>query len=73
MVEAFDRKFLLADCSEIVSEISEIVKTGSLATEKHATLEFLVKVHSLEQLQKVMDNIRSIQSVMSVERKVSSL
>ena len=66
-----DRKLLLADCSEVVSDMSEIVKTGSLSTEEHAILNFLVKVKSLMHLQRLMNTLRDIPSVMSVERNVS--
>jgi len=68
-VIAEDRKLLLADCSEVVSSMSKIIKTGSLSTEEHAVLEFLIKVESLDHLQRVMDNLMDIQDVMSVERK----
>ena len=68
-----DRKQLLADCSEVVSDMSEIVKTGSLSTKEHANLNFLVKVESLDHLQKLMNSLSRIESVMSVERRVSTL
>ena len=71
VVHAEDRKLLLADCSEVVSELSEIVKTGSQTTKEHATLVFLVKVFGLEDLQDLMNSLRQIRSVMSVERRVS--
>lgn len=67
-----DRKLLLADCSEIVSDMSEIVKTGSLSTKEHAILNFLVKVESLNHLQQLMNRLRDVRSVMSVERNVST-
>jgi (p)ppGpp synthase/HD superfamily hydrolase len=67
-----DRKLLLADCSEVVSDMSEIVKTGSLSTKEHAILNFLVKIESLDHLQKLMNSLREIPSVMSVERTVST-
>ena len=70
VVVAEDRKLLLADCSEIVSELSVIVKTGSVTTREHATLEFLVQVRSLEATQKLMDALSQVRSVMSVERRV---
>ena len=70
-VVAEDRKLLLADCSEIVSENCEIMKTGSLTSEEHATLVFLVRVHSLVHLQRLMDELGKVRSVMSVERRVS--
>jgi (p)ppGpp synthase/HD superfamily hydrolase len=73
VVHADDRKLLLADCSEIVSELSEIVKTGSQTTNEHATLVFLIKVRSLGDLQKVMNSLQRIRSVMAVERRVSIL
>lgn len=71
VVHAEDRKLLLADCSEIVSELSEILKTGSQTTNEHATLVFLIKIRCLDDLQKVMDSLGEIRSVMSVERRVS--
>jgi hypothetical protein len=71
VVHAQDRKLLLADCSEIVSELSEIVKTGSQTTKEHATLVFLVSVQSLSHLQKLMDSLGQVRAVMSVERRVS--
>ena len=72
VVHCQDRKLLLADCSETVSELSEIIKTGSLTTNEHATLNFLVKLRCLDDLQKVMNSLRQIPSVMAVERRVSS-
>jgi len=71
-IVASDRKLLLADCSEVVSSMSEIVKTGSLSNEEHAILEFLVKVESLDHLQRVMNSLMGIPDVMSVERKFGS-
>lgn len=73
VVVAEDRKLLLADCSEIVSEMSTIVRTGSVTTEEHATLEFLVQVSSLETIQRLMDDLAQVRSVMSVERRVRCL
>jgi RelA/SpoT family (p)ppGpp synthetase len=70
-VVAEDRKLLLADCSEIVSENCEIIKTGSLTSQEHATLVFLVRVHSLDHLQRLMDELGQVRAVMSVERRVS--
>mmetsp|Transcript_15256 Transcript_15256/g.38431 ORF Transcript_15256/g.38431 Transcript_15256/m.38431 type:complete len:1088 (-) Transcript_15256:394-3657(-) len=71
VVHCQDRKLLLADCSEAVSELSEIIKTGSLTTNEHATLNFLVKLRCLDDLQKLMNSLRQIPSVMAVERRVS--
>jgi len=68
-VYANDRKLLLADCSEVVSEYSDIVRTGSVTTKEHAVLDFLVQVKDLMQLQQLMDALNEIRSVMSVERK----
>eukprot|EP00547_Thalassionema_nitzschioides_P003016 CAMPEP_0194204170 /NCGR_PEP_ID=MMETSP0156-20130528/3775_1 /TAXON_ID=33649 /ORGANISM="Thalassionema nitzschioides, Strain L26-B" /LENGTH=964 /DNA_ID=CAMNT_0038930121 /DNA_START=94 /DNA_END=2988 /DNA_ORIENTATION=+ len=68
-IVAGDRKLLLADCSVIVSEKSEIVKTGSVTTNEHATLSFLVKVASLKHLQELMDELGDVQGVMSVQRR----
>ena len=70
VVVAQDRKLLLADCSEIVSECVEIVKTGSATTHEHAKLLYLVKVSSLDGLQTLMDRLSNVPSVMSVERRV---
>lgn len=72
VVHAVDRKMLLADCSEVVSETSEIVKTGSSSNDEHASLVFLVKVTGLDQLQTLMDRLLQIRSVMSVERRFGS-
>lgn len=72
VVHAQDRKLLLADCSEVVSETVEIVKTGSQTTNEHATLIFLVSVNSLSQLQSLMDRLSKIRSVLSVERRFGS-
>jgi RelA/SpoT family (p)ppGpp synthetase len=72
VVLAEDRKLLLADCSEVVSEAAEIVKTGSSSNDDHATLVFLVNVSGLEQLQDLMDRLSRIRSVMSVERGFGS-
>lgn len=66
-----DRKLLLADCSEIVSEHSSICKTGSVTTNEHAILQFLIKVNSLQHLQQVMDRLGQVRSVISVKRRVS--
>jgi (p)ppGpp synthase/HD superfamily hydrolase len=72
LVHAQDRKLLLADCSEIVSKTAEIVRTGSSSSHETASLVFLVKVGSLEQLQYLMDQLGMIKSVMSVERQFGS-
>jgi len=72
VVHAQDRKLLLADCSEVVSESVEILKTGSQTTQEHATLVFLVRVNALENLQQLMNNLRTIRSVLSVERRFGS-
>ena len=72
VVHAQDRKLLLADCSEIVSETAEIFKTGSQTTNEHATLIFLVSVNSLSQLQSLMDRLSKLRSVLSVERRFGS-
>lgn len=71
VIVAEDRKLLLADCSEIVSEVCEIFKTGSASTKEHATLLFLIRVNSVQHLQNVMDRLGHVRSVMSVERRVS--
>lgn len=71
VVKCVDRKLLLADCSEVVSDLSEIIKTESLTTKDHATLKFLVKVKNVEQLQTLIDSLGEIPSVVSVERTVS--
>jgi len=67
-----DRKKLLADCSEVVSELSSIFLTGSSSSEEHATLVFLIRVTSIDHLQHVMDSLVEIPSVMSVERRFGS-
>jgi len=72
IVVASDRKLLLADCSEIVSDMAEIMKTGSVTSDEHATLEFLVKVSSLQHLQRLMNKLNQVPSVMSVERRFGS-
>ena len=69
---AADRKLLLADCSEAVSRCSEIARTGSTTTNEHAILEFLVQVKNVDELQTLMDELRDIDSVMSVERRLGS-
>lgn len=70
VIVAEDRKLLLADCSEVVSEMSEIVKSSSSSSQEHATLVFLVQIDGLHQLQRLMDRLQEIRSVMSVERRV---
>jgi (p)ppGpp synthase/HD superfamily hydrolase len=72
VVVAQDRKLLLADCSEIVSETVEIMKTGSQTTNEHATLIFLVSVTSLSELQALMDRLGKVRNVLSVERRFGS-
>lgn len=72
VIHAQDRKLLLADCSEVVSELVEIVKTGSQTSQEHAILVFLVKVSALENLQQLMDRLRKIRCVLSVERRFGS-
>jgi len=71
-IVAEDRKLLLADCSMIVSERSEIVKTGSCTTKEHATLSFLVKVSSLTHLQELMNELGLVHGVMLVQRRFGS-
>jgi (p)ppGpp synthase/HD superfamily hydrolase len=72
-VVANDRKLLLADCSVIASKNSEILKTGSSSSSEHCILEFLVRVRDLGELQSLMDKLGSVDSVMSVERRVSGV
>jgi RelA/SpoT family (p)ppGpp synthetase len=72
VIHAQDRKLLLADCSEVVSETVEILKTGSASTQEHATLVFLVRVSCLDNLQQLMDRLNLVRSVMSVERRFGS-
>jgi (p)ppGpp synthase/HD superfamily hydrolase len=72
VVMANDRKLLLADCSVIASKNSEILKTGSSTTLEHCTLEFLVKLSDLDELQNLMDKLMQVESVMSVERRFGS-
>jgi hypothetical protein len=56
VVHAQDHK-LLADCSKIVSELSQINKTGSQTTNEHAALVFLINFHGLQDLHKLMDGL----------------
>ena len=72
IVHAEDRKLLLADCSEIVSELVEILRTGSSSSAEYATLVFLVKIGNVEQLQNLMDRLSQLRSVLSVERRFGS-
>jgi (p)ppGpp synthase/HD superfamily hydrolase len=72
VVVAEDRRLLLADCSAVVSETVEIVKSVSSSSEEHATLVFLVQATGLDHIQKLMDRLRRIRSVMSVERRFGS-
>jgi len=72
LVMANDRKLLLADCSVVASKNSEILKTGSSSTAEHCTLEFLVSVSDLEELQTLMNKLGGVHSVMSVERRFGS-
>lgn len=72
VVYAQDRKLLLADCSEVVSEMAEIQKTQSQTTEENAKLVFLVRVNDLGQLQQLMNRLHQIHSVLSVERACGS-
>jgi hypothetical protein len=71
VVIANDRKLLLADCSVVASTNSEILKTGSSSTSEHCVLEFLVRVRDLDDLQILMNKLLEVNSVMSVERRVS--
>lgn len=71
-VIAKDRKLLLADISELVSDMSEIVKTGSMSSDEHANFRFLVKTKNIDALQNLMDAVMEVPSVMSVERKFGS-
>jgi GTP pyrophosphokinase len=71
-VIAKDRKLLLADISELVSDMSEIVKTGSMSSDEHANFRFLVKIQNIDALQNLMDAVMEVPSVMSVERKFGS-
>ena len=72
IVMSVDRKLLLADCSVIASQNSEILKTGSSSSNEHCILEFLVRVKDLDELQNLMDKLREVNSVMSVERRFGS-
>merc|ERR1719291_144279 len=70
VVMAHDRKLLLADCSVIASKNSEILKTGSSSNQEHCILEFLVRVTDFNEVQTLMDKLRDVDSVLSVERRV---
>lgn len=72
VIHAIDRRQLLADCSTIVSDMAEIVKTGSATHSEDATLVFLLKVNDLSHIQAVMDRLSEVRSVMSVERRFGS-
>ena len=72
VIMANDRKLLLADCSVVASKNSEILKTGSSSSAEHCTLEFLVRVSDLQELQALMDKLGEVHSVMSVERRFGS-
>ena len=72
IIMAVDRKLLLADCSVIASQNSEILKTGSSSSNEHCILEFLVRVKDLDELQSLMDKLSEVKSVMSVERRFGS-
>jgi RelA/SpoT family (p)ppGpp synthetase len=72
VVHCGDRKLLLADCSEVVSETVEIIKTGSSTNEETATLVFLVRVGGLGHIQTLMDRLMKVRSVLSVERRFGS-
>lgn len=72
VVHANDRKLLLANCSEIVSKLSQIVKTGSQTTNEQANLVFLIKIRCLDDLQTLMDELQQVSSVMAVERRFGS-
>jgi len=69
VVASEDRKLLSSDCSIICSEIVDIVKSVILTTDEHATLEFLVKFENLEHLERLMDSLRAVTSVISIERR----
>ena len=71
-IYALDRKLLLSECSEVVSDNANIIKTGSLTKNDHAELEFLVEVRDVDQVQKLIDEIMNIRYVMSVERRLGS-
>ncbi|KAL7537533.1 hypothetical protein ACHAXR_007884 [Thalassiosira sp. AJA248-18] len=70
VVTAHDRKLLLADCSVVASKNSEILKTGSSSSAEHCTLEFLVRVSDIHELQILMNHMNEVHSVMSVERRI---
>eukprot|EP00571_Detonula_confervacea_P017362 CAMPEP_0172300288 /NCGR_PEP_ID=MMETSP1058-20130122/2405_1 /TAXON_ID=83371 /ORGANISM="Detonula confervacea, Strain CCMP 353" /LENGTH=972 /DNA_ID=CAMNT_0013010023 /DNA_START=148 /DNA_END=3066 /DNA_ORIENTATION=+ len=72
VIMANDRKLLLADCSVVASKNSEILKTGSSSNAEHCTLEFLVRVSDLQELQILMNKLNEVHSVMSVERRFGS-
>ncbi len=65
---AQDRKLLLSDCSEVVSDNAFIIQTGSVTKTEHAELRFLVRVKDLEHVQKIMNELANVRSVFSVER-----
>lgn len=72
-VHCEDRKLLLADCSEVVSETVTILKTGSSSSnDGTATLVFLVQVTGIEQIQTLMNRLSQVRCVLSVERRFGS-
>lgn len=72
VIHAYNQKLLLADCSGIVSDEAKICLTRSFMNEEYATLVFVIRVANLHKLQRIMERLESMPSVMLVERKLGS-
>ncbi len=69
LVTARDRKNLLAEIGQVISGEGTNIRSGEFGSEhEHAQATFLVEVHNLNNLQRVLKAIAKIPSVQKVER-----
>jgi len=69
IVIAADRKNLLAEVGQVMSSEGTNIKSGEFSSEdEQARATFLVEVHNLKTLQKILKSISQIPGVQKVER-----
>ncbi|MCR5419137.1 MAG: bifunctional (p)ppGpp synthetase/guanosine-3',5'-bis(diphosphate) 3'-pyrophosphohydrolase [Lachnospiraceae bacterium] len=72
-LHANNRNGLLADISKILTEKELDIRALNTRVSKQqiATMEIAFEIHSKDELQNIMDRLRSVESVLNIERKSS--
>jgi len=71
LIESDNKKGLLADLAAAIAKEGVNIESGSISTESlMAETSFTIQVTDLDNLRKVMDSIKRISGIKSVERKI---